>query len=320
MPHQKIRYRQCCEQEQLPLQMQPWWLDAVCGEDSWNVVLTEDQQGKIAGALPYYHIRRFGLPMITMPPFTAYAGPWIKFPEEEMKLTRASSCEKQILADLAGQLPRVAFYSQNFLTGFQNWLPFYWLGYRQTTRYTYVIDELRNPEMIFDHFKQTLRTDIRKAEKLVTVTYDGDLEAFYKLNRLSYERQGRKIPYSIRTIKRLDIALSERGQRNIYFARDQVSGQSHATLYLAWDAHTAYCLLSGVDARFKQSAAPHLLYWQAIKDSAARGLQRFDFEGSMIEPIEHVLRAFGATQLPYFRIFKTRNRLLAALAALRGKI
>ena len=32
---------------------QPWWLDAVCGEDNWNVILVE-RDGIPVGSLPYF--------------------------------------------------------------------------------------------------------------------------------------------------------------------------------------------------------------------------------------------------------------------------
>ena len=39
----------------------------------------------------------------------------------------------------------------------------------------------------------------------------------------------------------------------------------------------------------------------------------FDFEGSMIEPVERSFRQFGAKQTPYFSVSKTPSRLLKTL-------
>jgi hypothetical protein len=61
--------------------------------------------------------------------------------------------------------------------------------------------------------------------------------------------------------------------------------------------------------------------WEAIK--FARSVTRqFNFEGSMIEPVERFFRAFGAVQTPYFQITKTNSRLLRlwqCLKTLPGK-
>lgn len=315
----KNAYRQLCEQQALPLQMQPWWLDAVCGEDSWNVALSFDGGGKINGALPYFLTRKMGLPVIQMPPFTTYAGPWMLLPDDPtMKPPRTYALQKQILGDLVSQLPKVAFYSQNFYPDCTNWLPFYWKGFRQTTRYTYVLENLGDLDAIYDNFKRTVRTDLKKAEAQVEVFTADDVALFYEINAKSYQRQGRRIPYPTTTLFALDKALEARVQRRIYFAKDRQSGAIHAALYVAWDDQTTYSLLSGVDADFKNSAAAHLLFWRAIQD-ASKMEKQFDFEGSMIEPIEHVLRSFGATQKPYFRIFKFGNRFLEAAAVLSGR-
>jgi hypothetical protein len=315
----KAAYRLLCEQQSLPLQMQPWWLDAVCGEDNWNVALSFDGGGKINGALPYFLTRKIGLTVIQMPPFTTYAGPWMQLPDDPtMKLPRVYTLQKQILGDLAVQLPKVAFYSQNFYPDCTNWLPFYWKGFRQTTRYTYVLENLADLDAIYDHFKRTVRTDLKKAETQVEVFTGDNVALFYELNAKSYQRQGRRIPYPAAKLFALDKALYSRERRQIYFAKDRQSGAVHAALYVAWDGRAAYSLLSGADADFKNSAAPHLLFWQAVQD-AARKVHQFDFEGSMLEPVEHVLRSFGAVQKPYFRIFKFGNRLLETAAILSGR-
>ena len=56
--------------------------------------------------------------------------------------------------------------------------------------------------------------------------------------------------------------------------------------------------------------------WEAIQ-FASTVTQRFDFEGSMMEPVEKFFRAFGATQTPYFSISKTPSRLLKTAIFLR---
>ena len=50
---------------------------------------------------------------------------------------------------------------------FKNWMPFYWKGFTQTTRYTYQIRDIQNLDKVWDGFDQKIRTDIRKAEKAV---------------------------------------------------------------------------------------------------------------------------------------------------------
>ncbi len=59
--------------------------------------------------------------------------------------------------------------------------------------------------------------------------------------------------------------------------------------------------MSGSDPDLRSSGALSLLMHEAIQ-FAATVTQRFDFEGSMHEPIERFFRNFGATPKQYFQV------------------
>jgi hypothetical protein len=82
-------------------------------------------------------------------------------------------------------------------------------------------------------------------------------------------------------------------------------------VYLVWDAESAYSLMSGNDPRLRSSGAISLLRWEAIK-FAREVTRRFDFEGSMLEPVERFFRAFGGRQVRFAR--------LARGATLKGQL
>jgi hypothetical protein len=48
--------------------------------------------------------------------------------------------------------------------------------------------------------------------------------------------------------------------------------------------------------------------WEAVQ-FAATVTRKFDFEGSMMEPVERFFRAFGARQFPYFHVTKSSPRM-----------
>lgn len=60
-----------------------------------------------------------------------------------------------------------------------------------------------------------------------------------------------------------------------------------------------------------------LLIYEAIK-FASQVTAKFDFEGSMLEPVERFFRAFGATQKPYFQIKKENSRILKIMLDIKG--
>lgn len=74
--------------------------------------------------------------------------------------------------------------------------------------------------------------------------------------------------------------------------------------------------MSGSDPILRSSGAISLLRWESIKYSSSV-TKSFDFEGSMIEPIERFMRSFGAIQTPYFAISKTNSKLLKIYQGLK---
>ena len=59
---------------------------------------------------------------------------------------------------------------QNFHYGITDWLPFYWEGYRQTTRYTYMLKDIRNTKAILGNMSFNIRRNITKARDKYHIT------------------------------------------------------------------------------------------------------------------------------------------------------
>lgn len=316
LPPSKEKYRSLCRAETtIPLFCRDWWLDAVtAGEKNWDVLLFEKNK-HIAAAWPYVWKKRWGFYVIEMPALTQHLGPWIDYPPGQKYPTRLSY-EKEILTDMIRRLPDFDIFWQKFHYSFENWLPFHWQGFEQTTLYTYVLEDIHDPASVFEGFRSNIRREIRKAEKRVTIRESDDLEAFFKLNKMVFDRQNLKLPYSLERMRYIDAACRQHKCRKIFFASDD-QGRTHAALYLVWDENSAYYLMGGSDPQLRNSGAFSLLMWQAIK-FAGSVTRKFDFEGSMIEPVERYFRSFGARQIPYFRIYKTRG-LAGFLFALRRR-
>src|SRR5699024_9271998 len=127
-----------------PIFSRDWWLDTVIGEDYWDVVIVE-KNNEIIASLPYLHTRKLGFTISAMPKLTQNLGPWIKYPANPDYLyANKIAFEKKILNQLICQLPEFSYFNQNFNHKVTNWLPFYWNGYQQTTRYTYIIKKLED--------------------------------------------------------------------------------------------------------------------------------------------------------------------------------
>ena len=142
------------------------------------------------------------------------------------------------------------------------------------------------------------------------------MEDFLDLNEMTFQRQGLPLPYSWKFVSRLDRTCAEHNCRKMFFAED-AQGRLHAALYMVWDDHSAYYLMGGADPELRNSGATGLLMWEAIQ-FAATVTRVFDFEGSMIEPIEHFFRSFGARQKPYFQVSKINSLPIKIYRALRS--
>src|SRR5690606_10367318 len=137
-----------------------------------------------------------------------------------------------------------------------------------------------------------------------------------RLHQLTFDRQGKAIPCPEHIIRSIDAACVERGQGRSFIAEDE-EGRQHAAVYLVWDENSAYYLLGGGDPALRNSGAASLCMWEAIRFSSTV-TERFDFCGSMVEPIEHFVRAFGGNQCQYFSVSKTPSKLLAGYLFLRS--
>lgn len=313
----KDKYRLLCESEpNIPLFSQAWWLDAVAG-DTWDVVIVE-KGDNIVASMPYVLTHRYGLKIITQPKLTQNLGPWIK--PNDAKYAKRLAHEKDLMQALIKKLPDYVHFAQSWHYKQTNWLPFYWQGFTQTTKYTYQIENLQdlNDDNLWQMLNQNIRTDIKKAsnrEKLI-VRDDLPMEDFIQLNNMVFKRQGLDKPYDEALLKKIEHAAARRNQRKIFIAEDG-EGKQHAGVYIIWDGNSAYYLLGGGNPELRNSGATSLCMWEAIK-FASTVTKSFDFEGSMIEPIERFFRGFGAKQTPYHSLSNTPSKLLRGVRAIKS--
>jgi len=290
-------YRQLCtEVEDIQIFAQAWYLDALPDYFSWDAVIVEEK-GRVFAALPYVIRKRFGLTLATMPALVKMLGPWLA-PEK-----RSLSDQHKYYRILIEGLPMLASFDQGFHYRVTNWLPFYWKGFQQTTRYSYQL-QLDDLERGRSGIKGNVRREIQKAGEWVAVRHDLGLKEFYRVAMLSFERQGMKNPYSFEYLKKLDDALIQHNARELFFAVDQ-DGKVHSVVYLIWDRMSSYFHIAGDDPDLRDSNASKLLVWEAIQYTReVLHLPVFDFEGSMLPSVEPLRRRFGAEQVPYLRVWK----------------
>jgi hypothetical protein len=285
---------------------QPWWLDAVA-PSQWNEVNIK-VNGNIIARMPYVIRNKYGYKFLVMPPLTPHLGPWMN--TDDNKYARKISKQKKIMTELITKLPAFDSFDQNFHFSIFNWQPFYWQGFIQTTLYTYVLEDISDHDKTWNGLMPNIRREIKKAINRyeVEVCNDNNIKKFLTIHKLTFLRQNMEYPYPKDLIHRINSACQKQKVRKIFFAKD-IKNEIHAAVYLVWDENSAYYLMGGTNPETRTSGASSLCMWEAIK-FASTVTKSFNFEGSMIESIEHFFRSFGARQIPYFRIIKTNSKLL----------
>ncbi len=282
--------------QDFPLFMQAWYLDATCEGGAWDALVLQKGEAVVA-VWPYFLKKKGPWSYVAMPQLTRQMGPYL------LPAYRTARHETGLLEKMIAQLPPLAALEQDFNYTISNWLPFYWQGFRQTTRYSYILN-INDLKEVWKNIVSDYRNQkIPKAAEKVEVKTGGSLLEFQQVHDRSYARQGLPAPISTAFLQRLDTALAEHGQREMFFARDRETGEVHSVAYLVWDTQSAYYLLAGDDPQFRASGAGILLAWEVIRYAhEVLKVPTFDFSGSMVRPIERVRRQFGAVQQPYSRL------------------
>ena len=294
----------CAKEKEIPVFSRDWWLDAVCG-DHWDALLYESK-GKILAAMPIY------VPcnrVITMPHYTQTMGVWFAPEAADTKYSSQLANRQAICKYFVEQLDAYRSFLQNFSHTFTDWLPFYWAGYSQTTRYTYILHGIKDLDKIKSGMSQQTRRNINKAQEMAIKVYRGGfpIEAFLEVQAMTFERQYIKNKQSNTILKRLILEAQKRRQGDIFGGYDE-EGRLHAVAFVVWQDSCAYYIAGGGNPALRASGAQSLVMWDAVRFSSLM-TDTFDFEGSMIPGVERFFREFGAVQTPYFTITRGKTGL-----------
>jgi hypothetical protein len=300
----EIYHTLCQTEESIPLFLQDWWLDAACGKANWDVLLIGNNRG-VQAAWPLY------LPhpnIATMPAYTQALGIWFAQPVQDAKYATALEQRQALCKELLSRL-HVRVFLQNFIYAFTDWLPFYWNGYRQTTRYTYLLYNLKDMDRLWQNMHRNLRRNIRKAEEdyRITVRKGISVDEFLRVQALTFERQHKKNKQSEEVLRRLIGVSRMREQGDLWGGYDE-AGQLHAAVFVVWQKSCAHYIAGGGDPALRASGAHAFVLWDVIRFVSAHA-EKFDFDGSMLPGVERFFREFGAIQTPYFTISRGTLRI-----------
>ncbi len=308
----KSDYKTFCNQNDLPIFYQPWWLDIV--SKNWDAVIYK-KSNQVIGVLPFEIKKKWGFTYLLPPTLTPQLGPWLVYPEGQKNITKLGY-EKEIYTYLINNLPKNQLSIVKFSPSLSNTQPFQWKEYETSVKYTFILDSIKEKrDELFNRLSSSTRKNIKKASKIINVVLSKDIDILIELSNKTFSRQGMKNPYSDDVIKSLFEIIQKKESGKLLVANDH-QGNPHAAMLLIWDHQAAYYLMGGADPKFRNSEAMSLLMWKSI-EFASEKVDFFDFEGTMVESVERFFRGFGGVQTPYYQLVKAKPKWLKSLFKLR---
>jgi lipid II:glycine glycyltransferase (peptidoglycan interpeptide bridge formation enzyme) len=247
--------------------------------------------------------------VITMPDYTQTMGIWFAAEPPNMKYASIIEQRQSVCMHFIEKIEKQKFFLQNFGHEFTDWLPFYWSGFWQTTKYTYILHNIKDFVGLFENMSQQTRRNIKNAEKKQIKVKSGiSIDEFLNIQEKTFKRQGTKNIQSAATLTKLITATQKRGQGALFGGYDN-NGNLHAAAFVAWQNSSAYYIAGGGDPQLRDSGAHSLVLLESIK-YVSQFTDNFDFEGSMLPGVERFFREFGAKQMPYFTVSRGKLNLL----------
>lgn len=290
------------KREDVPIFLQPWWLDAVVEKNSWDVVFVEDQ-GLLKACFVYVLKKKGPFISVGMPGLTPFLGFWFTKDIEQSQADKL----------LSMLLKHSKFYVQMSHIVFN--LDFDSSGYTKEIKHTYTLSEIKDHDTLYANFKQRIKGEIKKAQRQITVRESSDVKLLYTLCQKSYKRQDKEAEFSLNLVENIYRAVTDNNCGTILLAEDE-GGNAHAATLIVWDHQAAYYLLNGGDPELRSSGANSLLMWEAIKHSS-KYVDTFDFEGSMIPGVEKYIQGYNPEKRQYALFTKTNSKFIVAAEGLK---
>lgn len=296
---------------------QSWWLDATCDAASdWDVALTM-KGDTITGAWPYLRSERFGLSMMRNPRLTPYLGPQVFFPPD-IAVSRRDTYEYEVCENLVAALPDADLWKLSLPPGFRQAGLLRRAGLKLSVQQSFLLPLQASEEVLFGHFKESLRRNLRTAEKEFRIEEDrGALDKLYAFQKSILDEKRVRQPYTPGQMQRLMSACQEHDAGTLWLAYEGEKLQ--AAVWNVWDAKKSYYLMGGKSPQCDNYRAMSALLWHCIRQARERGNEYFDFEGSMDRGVERFFRSFSAQRELYLVLNRDGHWLwkLARLLRLR---
>ncbi len=293
---ERIAYESLLERSrQRSVFAESWWLDASTGSpDGWRPNLLLDANGDARAAWPLPTRSTGQGAVATGAPYTPFVGP--QLPDREPGVARVSA-DIDLLRELATMLETYAHVEAACMPELDYWTPLAWHGFEQTTRTTWRIAAGATPDAVRAGMRKGTRSALTAAERDGLVVDTGAIDELLTACEATFAAQDIADVPARTVLERVARAALQRERGEILAVRTADGELASAGLFV-WDDRLTYNLANGRIASSGATGAPTALLWHAIGRALQRGTG-FDFEGSMLEPVERFVRGFGGEPVAY---------------------
>ncbi len=272
-----------------------WYLDAVW--PGWQGIVIYYRQ-QLMAVMPVKVSVKYGISYIFNPPLCQYTG--IFFANfKDKKNEREFALKKRLVNAVIAAIPeRVMLFNLNFAPQFDYPQPFFWAGCELHTRYSYWLKNEADKQMLFKNLSQSRQNKINKARRSgLRVVEAEDAGSLIELSR-----KKNAYPLDYDALTRLCSALKAQGAGTVVEVRDEQDRLHAGLIRVTWGSRCIN-LFSAANQELNHLGAGSLALWYLI-EQAGTDIEVIDFEGSMIEPVEHFFRSFGGHPVPFLQIRK----------------
>jgi lipid II:glycine glycyltransferase (peptidoglycan interpeptide bridge formation enzyme) len=302
----KELYQKICIQKksELPVFMQPWWLDVVCKD--WDVAIAKKGE-QLTGVWPYPVEKKLGVSLLRTPMLTPYLGPHV-FYHNSVKESNHDSFEHDTVAELMKQLPEASVWHLAMSPGIKQAGLFKSYKLQPQVQQTFLLELTGDEQTLLANMKDTTRRNIRVAEGEIAITNAPKyLKELHKFQKNTLAQKGKTLGYSFKYLQKIMDACIANDAAALWVAKRGDNIQ--AIVMQVWDDTCSYYFMGGQNPETNSYRAMSLLLWHTIKEAKKRGNTAFDLEGSMDEGVERFFRNFGGNRALYIVLHKSKSIL-----------
>ncbi len=276
-----------------------------------------DKDNNLIATFYLYKSTIKGLTYYKNPPYTPHIG--LIYKNKSTNKANALSYDKNMLTEIAAFISSLKYSLLTLALPYtiNDTQPFIWNKFKTIPNYTYHLDLTLSLDNLLLNMATDKRNSLKKAEKDgLTTKRITDHEVVEALILKTFSRKQKSIDGAFVTKILRSFLNDETGFAFVTYLNDKPL----ATAFCITDKTTCYYLLGGYDTENKHQGAGVSAIWSSIVHAKERGLNTFDFEGSMLPEVEKFFRGFGGDLTPYYTINKGKLPVEIALKFIKREL